>query len=70
MSELFDTINKKYSSIKLLKVFTDGSTSQFKQSFFCFQTFMDGKMNSISKLFGISLLPHMGKEQLMESVAP
>ena len=32
---------------------------------FRFQTFMDGKMNSISKLFGISLLPLMGKEQLM-----
>ena len=30
---------------------------------FCFQTFMDGKMNSISKLFGIPLLPLMGKEQ-------
>ena len=26
---------------------------------------MDGKMNSISKLVGISLLPLMGKEQSM-----
>ena len=33
MSELFDTINKKYSSIKLLNVFTDLLTSQFKQHF-------------------------------------
>ena len=33
MSELFDTINKKYSSIKLLNVFTDLPTSQFKQHF-------------------------------------
>ena len=33
MSELFDTINEKYSSIKLLNVFTDLPTSQFKQRF-------------------------------------
>ena len=33
MSELFDTINKKYSSIKLLNLFTDLPTSQFKQRF-------------------------------------
>ena len=33
MSELLDTINKKYSSIKLLNIFTDGTTSQSKQGF-------------------------------------
>ena len=33
MLELFDTINKKYSSIKLLNVVTDELTSRFKQSF-------------------------------------
>ena len=33
MSELFDTINKKYSSIKLFNLFKDGPTSKFKQRF-------------------------------------
>ena len=33
MSESFDTIIKKYSSIKLFNIFTDGPTSQFKQHF-------------------------------------
>ena len=33
MSELFDTINKKYSSIKLFNLFKDGPTSKFKQPF-------------------------------------
>ena len=33
MSELLATINKKYSSIKLLNIFTDGTTSQSKQGF-------------------------------------
>ena len=69
MLELLDTINKKYSCIKLLNIFTDGPTSQFKQRLL-FSNLHGWENEFISKLFGISLLPLMGKEQSMELVAP
>ena len=42
MLELF-IINKEYSSITFLKVFTDRPTSQFKQRFFVFKPSWMGK---------------------------